>query len=506
MSVHPSLAVLTPRTLTWPDYGMIALYLAVNLAMGWWIRRRARAETRDYFLGGGRVPPWAAAVSSYATAVSSVSYMALPAYTYAYDWLPVGIGVTSSLALMAVGFWFVGILRRLDTTTIFSYLERRFDRSVRLLTAGLAILLKIFGRMSVIMVLPALALSTVTGLNVYLSILLMGVVTTIYAMEGGFEAVVWTDVMQVFVMIGGVFVILGYAAGGVDGGLAGILREGMAHDKFHMVSWEWDFEKATMWVITGSFIASVFTHVSDQPLMQRALAARNVADARRTVVLGSLISLPSTLIFFFVGTALYVFYRSNPDRLVAGLANDSIVPFFIANELPHGIVGLLVAGIFASAMGALSSALNATAAVAVTDFVGVLAPAWTEKKRVAAGHWVTLLCGVAATLMALWVASLGVRSLWEQAVKLISLFGGAFPGLFALGLLTRRANARGAIIGAVASIALTWWIQNYTGISVFFHAFIAFVASVVVGYAASMFPFRSPDQDKLRGLTIWDLS
>jgi len=224
----PLFAAIPPRSLAWPDYLALLFYFSLNLAIGRWSARRRQTGANDFFLGGGRVVWWAASISFFATGVSSVSFMALPAYTYANSWIAIGAGPAQALAGVVVGIVFVGLLRRLDSPTLFGYLERRFDRRVRLLGAGLAMLLKIFGRMAVVMLLPALALSTVTGLNVYVSILLMGVITTIYAMEGGFEAVVWTDVLQVGVMVGGVFVALWFVVRGVPDGLPGIVRLGNA--------------------------------------------------------------------------------------------------------------------------------------------------------------------------------------------------------------------------------------------------------------------------------------
>jgi hypothetical protein len=306
---------ITGNSLGWLDYLVIALYLGVNVGIGWWVQRQKRTTNADYFLGGGRVPPWASAISWYGTAVSSVSFMALPAYAYSKDWLPMIVGPAGSGVGIIVAYCFLGIIRRLKAPTIFAYLEARFDRNVRLIVAGLSMVLKVFGRASVIMVLPALALASATGMNVYLSIVMMGIVTTAYSMEGGFEAVVWTDVMQVLVMFAGVFFMVWYAAAGVDGGLAGIIREGSAANKFQFISWEHNLTDVTAWVITGFFIGSVFTMISDQALMQRALAAKSDRDARRTVIMGSLLGFPSNAVFFFVGTALFAFYHLNPARI-----------------------------------------------------------------------------------------------------------------------------------------------------------------------------------------------
>lgn len=483
---------------------MLVLYFALNLGIGWWCARRKQASSGDFFLGGGRVAWWAAALSFFATATSSISFMALPARTYTTDWKSFGSGPAQAFAGVLVGLVFIEVLRRLKLTTIFGYLDQRFDRRVRLLGAALGVLLKVGGRMSVVMLLPSLALSTVTGLNVYVSILLMGVVTTIYAMEGGFEAVVWTDVMQVIVTYGGVAVALFFLARGVDGGLMGVATAAEAAGKFNTVSWKPTVAEPTMWVFLGMFLAHIFTQLGDQPLMQRMLATTDAVAARRTVVTGNLIGLTSTVVFFFVGTSLWAFYRAHPERLADGLPNDAIFPYFIANELPRGVVGLIVAGLFAAAMGALSSALNSTAAILVSDFQMLLRPDTPPERQVKLARGATLLCGVIAIGMAAWLAWRGSASLWDEFLKLTALIGGGFPGVFALGLLTRRANARGVFIGALASIAVTWVVQTYTKTSPFLHAAVAVGSCIVIGYVASLLLGGRDGQKDLRGLTMWD--
>ena len=499
-------AVFNARSLTAPDYIALVLYFAVNLAIGWWCRARSRRLATSFFLGTGRVAWWAAAVSFFATSVSSISFMALPAKSFQGDWLVVGSAPAQSFAGMVTGIVFVGIFRRLNMTTVFDYLERRFDRRVRYFGAGLAIVLKVFGRMSIVMLLPALALATVTGLNVYLSILLMGVITTIYAMEGGFEAVVWTDVLQTCVMMGGVTVALWHIAAGVPGGLPGLIETAHGAGKFHAVSWALDLTQPTVTVFIGMFVGTVFFQISDQPMMQRMLATAVADDARRTVLMGNFIGLLSGFVFFFVGTALWAFYRAHPERLAPLPSGDTIFPYFIVNELPPGVVGLIIAGLFAAAMGALSSALNSSATVIVSDFYGTLRPGQPAAERTRLAWWSTLVCGTVATVMSLLLAWRNVPSLWDEFLRLAALLGGGFPGVFALGLLTRRANGPGVSLGAIAGIAFTWWLQTSTQTSVFFQSFAAIACTMVVGYLASLLFAGGPPRKNLQGLTLWDLA
>jgi SSS family transporter len=497
------LAVASPATFDTSDYVTLAIYFAINIGIGWWFSRRNKTSG-DYFLGSGKIPWWAAGISFSATGISSISFMALPAKTYQEDWLSFGSSPAQVLATIIVALVFVGILRRLNMTTIFDYLQRRFDHRVRYLGAVLAVLLKVFGRMSVVMLLPALAISTVSGLNVYVSIALMGVVTIIYSMVGGFAAVIWTDVLQVAVMLGGIAVAFWCLAAGVPGGIAGVVREAASDEKLRMISWDLDLSTPTVWVFLCMVWASVFTQLGDQPLMQRVFATKDERAARDSLLLAAGMGLPIAIIFFFIGTALYVFYKLHQGSLAAGIPNDAIFPFFIVNQMPHGVVGLLLASLFASAMGALSSALNSASAIVVSDLYEPFHTGMSEREKVRCGRIATLVCGLVSTGMAAWIASLGVPSLWDQFMKLIALVGGGFPGVFALGLLTRRANARGVITGALASIAITWWAQNYTTASVFFHGFIAISSCMVVGYLASLL-FGGRDRTKnLRGLTMWD--
>jgi Na+/proline symporter len=324
-------------------------------------------------------------------------------------------------------------------------------------------------------------------------------------MEGGFEAVVWTDVLQSAVMVGGVSIAIWHMAASVDGGLVGIVSTATNAGKFHAVSWALDLTHPTVWVFAGMFVATMFFQISDQPLMQRMLATADARDAQRTVTLGNFIGLLSGVVFFFVGTALWVFYRAHPERLNNTMSGDTIFPYFIVNELPVGVVGVIVAGLFAAAMGALSSMLNSSATIVVSDFYGTLRPDLPPAERTRLAWWVTLICGVIATGMAIFLAWRNLPSLWDEFLLLAALLGGALLGIFALGLITRRTNGSGVLVGAFAGIACTWWVQTYTATNVFFHTFVALAATMLVGYVASFFFALRTPRKNLHGLTMWDL-
>ena len=196
------------RGLTFLDYVMLAGYFGVNLGIGFLCARR-KASSDDFFRGGGRIQWWALGISYMATAMSSISFMAYPAMGYASNWLLIGVPVFQSAAVVVAALLFIRMFRRLNITTVFEYLEQRFGRAIRLLGAALMMLSQVGGRLSIVMLLPAMAFSAVTGLNVYVSVLLMGMVTVIYCLKGGMKAVVWTDVLQFALMYGTIAIALG---------------------------------------------------------------------------------------------------------------------------------------------------------------------------------------------------------------------------------------------------------------------------------------------------------
>jgi len=499
----PVLAVISVRTLAWPDYLVLFAYLAVNLGVGWWWARKR--QTSDGFLkGSSKVRWWAAGISFYATATTSISFMAVPAKTYATDWRFIASAPAQAAATLLIALVFAGLMRRLNITTIFEYLEFRFNRAVRLLGAFLSVMLKVFGRMSVVMLLPSLALAAVTGIDVYRCIVLLAAATVTYAMLGGFVAVIWTDVFQFTIMFGGVLVAVLSMLHGIPDGLAGVWRIGNEYGKFDAVSWDFDFTEPTIWVFLGLMLRTVFTQLSDQSLMQRVFSTPTEKAAKRTLAVGALLGVPGAVIFFFAGTCLFVYYQVHPPH-PDGLPNDAIFPYFLVNELPHGVVGLVIAALLASAMGSISSDLNSSATVVSTDFLPLFRPGTTEQVRVRVARVATVLAGVFAAAMAAYLASLNVPSLWDQVLKLAALIGGGMPGVFALGLLTRRANAPGVIGGALASVAFTAWLQAYTEIHAFFQGFCAVSCSMVVGYGASLLLRSQAGAPRdLRGLTVWD--
>lgn len=486
------------------DWIMIVGYLLAMLGVGWYCynrEKRSAGSTTDYFLAGRDVPWWAAGLSLYATGTSAISFIAIPALSFRTDWLYLSQQCIGVFGLLIVAYKIIPVIRRLNLISIYTYLETRFHPSIRLMASALTILFQLVGRLSIVLYLPALAIASVTGANVVMCIVLMGIVTTLYTLVGGMKAVIWTDVIQVFVMIGGALFAIGYVIAGVDGGVGEILSITQADDKAHLFDFSWDFATPTVWAILLVVLTDVPTWPKEQIMMQRVLATRDDKEARSSVLMLAAAIIPGSFLFYAIGTALYAFYKSNPERLNPLIDTDATFPVFIAAELPMGITGLIIAGLFAASMSTLSSGLNSVATLTSIDFYERLVKNASQKTSLKLAYAVTVLSGVISTTVAVLFTFYDIQSMFETMLQLTAVLGGGFAGTYALGLFTRRANWQGALVGTAASIAVALLLKNAVSAILLNPAAIA--TCMIVGYFAS-YLFPAPKQG-LDGLTVFSI-
>ncbi len=486
----------------WLNYSMVGLYLMGMVWIGYVCSKRNK-NTNDFFRGGQRIPWWAAGLSIFATMLSSITFMAIPATGYTDGW---NFFLANSYILITpvVVFVFLPFYRRLNVTSAYEYLERRFNAATRLVGSALFMLYQC-GRISVVLYLPALALATVSDFNLQTCILVMGVLCIIYTMEGGIEAVIWTDVVQAFLLMGGALFSLGYIIAHVDGGWAATIRTAAAgRHFFETVNWSWDVTVASGWVILiGSLFHNLFPYTASQDVVQRYVTTPDEKTAARGIWLNALISVPAQGVFFAIGTALYVFYRQQPELLDPTMQNDAIFPFYIMSELPVGIAGLVVAAIFAAAQSTLASSMNSVATAYVTDFHRRFRPDRDEAHYLRTARWVTVLVGGLGTGMALVMAGTDVRSLYTTFLEVIGLLGGTLSGLFLLGIFTRRANGSGALVGAGISAAIVFTVRAVQPLNVFAYAPLGLCTCFAFGWLASL--LRPAPGASIIGLTFQTL-
>ena len=257
-------------------------------------------KNQDFFKGGNRIPAWAAGLSIFGTALSPITFIAVPAKTFSSDWSYFFLNISILLVAPIIILFFIPLYRNLGITSVYEYLEKRFNNSIRLIGSVVFLIFQI-GRMGIVLFLPAIALNLVSGnINIFSSILLMGVISLIYTLMGGIEAVIWTDVIQVIILLGGALLSLILIVTNINGGISEIIETGVIDQKFNIVDQRWSLDQPTfLVVIIGGFFANLITYGTDQTIVQRYLVTKSKKQAIKGVWINALISIPATLIFFF---------------------------------------------------------------------------------------------------------------------------------------------------------------------------------------------------------------
>ncbi|PRY04308.1 cyclically-permuted mutarotase family protein [Pontibacter ummariensis] len=494
---------LTPQHyFAWLDYIVVVLYLLLMVGIGMWTSRH-QDTTDDYFRGGQRIPGWAAGLSIYGTQLSAITFMSIPAKTYATNWSYFILQVTIILVIPIITNYFIPFYRRLQITSAYEYLEKRFNYMARAMASLLYIMLQL-GRLAIVLLLPSLALTLVTGINVNLCIVLMGAITIFYTMKGGIEAVIWTDVAQVVILLGGALVCLVMIPFQLEADASAIWQTIRQNEKLNIIDTTFSFAEPTLWVVLlGGLAINMISYGADQSVVQRYITTKDEATSKKSMRLGAWMALPSAIIFFSIGTMLYLFFKEHPERVNYQLqSQDSIFPWYIVTELPAGITGLLIAAVFAAAMSTLSSSMNSVTTAIITDFYRRFAPTRSDKSYLSSAKYLTLAIGVVGTSLALVMAQWGISSLWDQFNMILGLFTGGLGGLFVLGIFTTRANAKGAVSGLLASGVVQFYISQYTNINLLLYAFTGLLACVVFGYLFSLL-FGGQEREH-EGLTVYD--
>jgi SSS family solute:Na+ symporter len=474
------------------NYSALILYLIAMVAIGWYFAR-SNSDSDDYFTGGGTIPWWAAGISIFATMLSSLTFMSVPAKAFYTDWT--FIWASSGIVLVAplVIAIYLPFFRRLKVTSAYEYLEKRFNLAVRLYGSAAFVLFQL-GRQAIVLLLPSLALATVSDLDVRLCIILMGALCVLYTVMGGIRAVIWTDVCQTVVLLGGGVLALIIVLLNIEGGISGLFTTASSAGKLHSINTTLDPSTAAnaFWVIiVGNFFINLIPYTSDQTVVQRYMTTPDEKLAARSIWTNALLAIPGTILFFLIGTALFVFYKTHPEKLDPTQPEDAIFPAFILENMPLGLAGIVIAGIFAAAQSTVSSSLNSVSAVLTTDFWQRLSRTErTERQILRMARILTAVVGIFATGAALFLAELNLQNLWDAFNTFIGLAASGLAGLFALGIFSRRANAPGALIGAASSLLVLYLVQRHTDIHFFLYAAIGILTCTSVGYLAS-FLFKS---------------
>lgn len=490
---------MTVRTdFGWINWSVLIAYLLGMLALGFYFMRR-ESNSEDFFKGGGRIPWWAAGISIYATMLSAITYMAYPAKAYATDWTYYPMLVTILVVSFPVIKYYLPFFRRLNVTSAYEYLERRFNATTRLMASALFIIFMV-ARMALVLYLPSLALTAVTGIDIYTCIVLMGLITIVYCTMGGVEAVVWGDVVQGIILVGGAIFAVGYLVCSTEGGVSGFLDIAAADGKFRLFDWSLDYRSATFWVILlGGMANNLISYTSDQTVIQRYLTTKDENSARRSIMMNGVMSVFISIAFFAIGAGLYTFFKTHPAELDFTMQKaDTIFPFFMMSQLPAGLAGLLIAAIFAATMSTISSNINSVATAFSVDFFKRWHPSASDKTMLGVARRSCIVSGIIGMGIALLMATWEILSLLDFFQEILGLLSSGLGGLFLMGIFFPRIGGRAALIGFCSGVAAVFLTKYFTATSFLLYGFIGMVVSVLVAWLCS---FVLKDKNDLKGLT-----
>ena len=481
------------------DWTVLVAYFAIMLVVGLMFWRRNKSAD-DFTAGGRSLPGWLCGMSIFATYLSSISYFALPGKAFSEDWNRFAFSLSLPVAAWIAVRFFLPMYRRSGEVSAYSLLEHRFGLWARLFASSFYLLFHI-ARIGVVMYLMALPMAILFAWDIRTVILITGVIVTGYAFVGGIVAVIWADAIQAFVLLAGAILALAILMIGMPEGPGQVMSVASANNKFSFGSTDpLLFSEATVWVVLAyGLFENLKNFGIDQSYIQRYIASENDREAAKSVWLGALLYVPVSALFLFIGTALFAYYQSQPGMLdevrtvvaeqklmQAGMDSDSpdypqlllktaseldttdlgdrVFPHFIASKLPSGARGLLIAAVFAAAMSTVSTSLNSSATLVMSDFYQrLMQPESTDAQQMRVLRLATIVWGTLGTGMALVLVQI-TNSALDTWWTLSGVLGAGIVGLFLTGLIAptlRSGQAIGVLCFGVAVIA--WMTLSGTG-------------------------------------------
>jgi solute:Na+ symporter, SSS family len=463
------------------DFLIIALYLAGITLFGLRFRKKQRS-LRDYFLAGRDIPWWAIALSIVAAETSTLTIISVPGIAYDTNFTFLQLVMGYVVGRVVISFVLLPHYFRGDLYTAYELIERRFGRGLRSLTAGLFLLTRAAAE-GVRVYAVSIVVSIALGTGEVTSIAIITALTVVYTFEGGLAAVIWTDVVQTAIYVGGTLVGLVTILHLVPGGWPAIHAAAAGAGKLQVFDFSWNFWiPYTFWagVIGGAFLTTA-SHGTDQLIVQRLLAARGQKQSVMALLSSGVWVFFQFALFLMVGVMLWAYYRTPSASF--GRA-DRIYPTFIVSRMPHGISGLLIAAILAAAMSNLSAALNSLSSSSIMDFYVRFRPLAEERTKMRLSRVATLFW--ALLLFALAVLSLNkVGRVVEVGLQIASIAYGALLGVFLLGVLTRRASQRGAMVGMMFGFGVELYLWKWTAVPWTWWVMIGTCVTFGVGYGFS---------------------
>jgi SSS family transporter len=475
--------------LTWADYLVIGGYLAAITAFGSWFARFQKT-TRDYFLTDRTVPWWAVCFTVVATETSTLTFIGIPAAAYAGNMTFLQLALGYVIGRVIVSLLFIPAYFRGDLFTSYELLQRRLGSRVKVLAAVIFLVTRSLAD-GIRLFATALVIAVVTDVPVTWVVVALGTAMIIYTVRGGVSAVIWTDVVQMFVYIAGAALVASSLLQRIPGGWPAVVDAGRAAGRFVVFDLSFDLSRPyTLWAgLLGGVALTLATHGTDQFLVQRLLAARSAKEAARGLILSGFIVFAQFIVFLCIGVMLFAYYQQTP--LPQPLARtDEILPVYVVNSLTHGLAGFIVAAIVAAA---LSPSLNAMAATTVNDFYlryvrpGADQPTQMRVSRLATIAWGLIQLAIA--IGAQWMD----RSVLDAGLAVLSFASGSVLGAFLMGTLMSGISERDALAGMIAGLVVMTIVWGWTTVAFTWYVFIGAITTCATAWLLSLILPPSPD-------------
>ncbi|MBI3402747.1 MAG: sodium/solute symporter [Acidobacteria bacterium] len=479
------------------DYAVLAAYLSGITIFGSQFRR-SHHSVRDYFLGSRQTSWIVISLSIVATETSTLTLIGVPALAYtayprpeqggSFTYLQVVAGYV--VARFVISLLFIPAYFQGEMLTAYALLDRRFGARARHFAASLFLVMRALAEgvrvFAASLVLAAVLGASMPGLpHLWLwSIVIVGVLTLVYTFEGGIAAVIWTDLVQLVIYVGGSLLAAYMLVQAVPGGWTAIVADARAAGKLQFISWSWDLTAPfTFWAgLAGGCFLTMASHGTDQLLVQRLLTCRNQRESRLALILSGFVVFAQFVLFLGIGMMLHAYYAGHPLPPMA--STDEIFPAFIVRSLPHGVAGLVIAAIFAAAMSNLSGSLNSLASTTVLDFYQPLARRrLDEAGLLGLSRWLTAAWGLVLIAIAILARDWG--SVFTVGLTIASIVYGPMLGAFLLGVLTTRTTERGAIAGIGVSLVVMIAVRLFTPLAWTWYVLAGALVCMSVGWVAS---------------------
>jgi len=497
------------------DWLFVAAYFAFVIFLGSRFGRKQISSSR-YFLGNRKLPGWAVGMSIFATIISSLSFLALPGKSFKDDLQYLVVIASVPFAVIIATTYLIPLFRTKIHLSAYEYLEKRFGLAARFY-GNIIFLLTNYFKMSLVLYLLCLAIAGVTGWNLYLLILAVGIATTIYTFFGGIEGVVWTDVTQGFLLLGGGVISLFFILFNSTVGPSEILATAYDAQKFRLLSLDFHWSQISVYVLLCfGFSLYMTRYGTDQTVVQRYLLSASTRQARRSLWVSAIFLAVVWVVFMSIGVLLWVYYHLQPELLPEAVRSkpDQVFAYFIGHELPTGITGMILAGLFAASMSTLSSDLNSIASIIVDDFYNKLARSTDDMRRLLFSRLSVIAIGFLSIFLAFVLSKF--TSMVEVFFTFSSVIAGGMMAMFFLGFFTRRCSKQGLYASLVVGVIfIAWaaltslektqnsvpsWLPTYK-IHIFWLGLLSNILVFSVGYVASriLTPAYSADES----LTIY---